>query len=301
MTTNETIDMHRPTPDFRDFLEGEVIREYRRRRTFRRLRAAAVIIVSVGIGMSATLASAQVRESTAKDSLLLAAQADAALVAMRLNIARLELEEERKQVSVGARPAGRLPSEGMVKHLEASAAVVALNMAEIEKTAQSPRDELNAPLVSGRDFVKERMQIELMLAHDRLSLAEQKLEDAMRRVRVGAASELESADYETSAMGRRGEMAVLAEKLKAREEFLDKGTDIRELTRRIERTEVQQAIQVAQRELANAQARMDLVEQRQKVGASTRLEVLQADMSIKLQELELQKLARRLKELLKGG
>ena len=300
MTTNETLDMHRPTAEFRDFLEGEVIREYRRRRTFRRLRAAAVIIASVGLGMSATLASAQVRESSAKDSLLAAAQADAALVSMRLNLARLELEEERKQVNVGARPAGRLPSEGIVKYLEASAAVVALNMAEIEKTAQSPRDELNAPLVSGRDFVKERMQIELMLAQDRLTLAEQKLEDATRRVRVGAASELESADYETSVIGRRGEMAVLAEKLKARQEFLDKGTDVRELTRRIERTEVQQTLQVAQRELANARARKDLVEQRQKVGAATKLEVLQADVNVVLQEMELQKLARRLKEL-KGG
>jgi outer membrane protein TolC len=300
MTTNETLDMHRPTAEFRDFLEGEVIREYRRRRTFRRLRAAAVILVSVGVGMSATLASAQVRESSAKDSLLAAAQADAALVSMRLNLARLELEEERKQVSVGARPAGRLPSEGMVKYLEASAAVVALNMAEIEKTAQSPRDELNAPLVSGRDFVKERMQIELMLAQDRLSLAEQKLEDATRRVRVGAATELESADYETSALGRRGEMAVLAEKLKARQEFLDKGTDVRELTRRVERTEVQQAIQVAQRELVNARARKSLVEQRQKVGAATKLEVLQAEMSVVIRDLEIHSLARRLKELTGG-
>jgi outer membrane protein TolC len=300
MTTNETLDMHRPTAEFRDFLEGEVIREYRHRRTFRRLRAAAVILVSVGVGMSATLASAQVRESSAKDSLLAAAQADAALVSMRLNLARLELEEERKQVSVGARPAGRLPSEGMVKYLEASAAVVALNMAEIEKTAQSPRDELNAPLVSGRDFVKERMQIELMLAQDRLSLAEQKLEDATRRVRVGAATELESADYETSALGRRGEMAVLAEKLKARQEFLDKGTDVRELTRRIERTEVQQAIQVAQRELVNARARKSLVEQRQKVGAATKLEVLQAEMSVVIRDLEIHSLARRLKELTGG-
>src|SRR4051812_8861423 len=76
MTTNDTTDMHRPTAEFRDYLEGEVTREYRRRRTFRRLRAAAVIIVSAGIGMTATLASAQVRESSAKDSLLAAARAD---------------------------------------------------------------------------------------------------------------------------------------------------------------------------------------------------------------------------------
>ena len=42
MTTNETLDLHRPTAEFRDYLEGEVIREYRQRRTFRRLRAAEI-------------------------------------------------------------------------------------------------------------------------------------------------------------------------------------------------------------------------------------------------------------------
>ena len=31
MTTNETIDMHRPTDAFRDYLEDEVIHEFRRR------------------------------------------------------------------------------------------------------------------------------------------------------------------------------------------------------------------------------------------------------------------------------
>jgi hypothetical protein len=95
-------------------------------------------------------------------------------------------------------------------------------------------------------------------------------------------------------------MAVLAEKLKARQEFLDKGTDVRELTRRVERTEVQQAIQVAQRELVNARARKSLVEQRQKVGAATKLEVLQAEMSVVIRDLEIHSLARRLKELTGG-
>jgi hypothetical protein len=297
MTGNDTLDMHRPADTFRDYLEEEVIHEYRRRRTFRRLRAAAVVIVSVGIGASATLASAQVRQSSAKDSLLSAAQADAMLADLRLNLARAQLAEEQKQVKAGARQAGDLPSEGMVRELEAGMAKLSLDIAEIQATSRSPRDELNAPLVNGRDFVKERLQIQLMVAQQRLKAAEQKFDDAARRVRVGAGSELESADYESSVHRRYGELAVLAEQLNARKEFLEKGTDIRQLTLRIERTEVQQAIQSAQLDLRNARARFDLVQQRQKAGAASDLDLLEAQVNVKTQELELQKLMKRLEYL----
>lgn len=295
--TNDILDMHRPTADFRDYLEGEVIREFRRRKTFRRLRAAAVIIVSAGIGMTATLASAQVRESSAKDSLLAAAQADAMLATMRLNLARAQLAEEEKQVKVGARPAGNLPSEGMAREMEAAVATLALNIAEIQATSRPPRDELNAPLVNGRDFVKERIEIQLMLAQQRLMAAERKFDEASRRVRVGAATELESADYETSVVRRHAELAVLAERLNARKEYLQKKTPVAELSLRIERTEVQQAIVVAQKELGNAQARFELVQRRQRVGAATDLELLEAQVNVKTQEMELQKVMRRLEQL----
>lgn len=298
--TNEATNMHQPTDAFRDFLEDEVLREFRRRRTFRRLRAAAVILVSVSIGATATLASAQVRESSAKDSLLQAAQADATLANVRLNLVRMQLAEEQKQVSVGARQAGDLPSANMAKELEADVSRLALNMAEIEATARPPRDDLNAPIVNGRDFVKERIQLQVMTAQQRLVTAQQKYDEAMRRVRVGAATELEAADYGASVLRRNADLAMLAEKLNARQEFLEKHTDIAALSLRVERTEVQQAVAVAQRELQNAQARLTLVEQRQSAGVATKLEVLEAQVNVQVQQLELQKLMRRLKELKAG-
>jgi hypothetical protein len=294
------VNIHQPTEAFRDYLEGEVVHEFRRRRTFRRLRAAAVILVSIGIGATATFASAQVRESSAKDSLLQAARAEATLAKVRLTLVQMQLLEERTQVTAGARQAGDLPSANMAKELEADVARLALNMEEIEATSRPPRDDLNAPLVNGRDFVKERIQLQVMTAQQRLLTAQQKYDEAMRRVRVGAATELEAADYGASVLRRNGDLAVLAEKLNARKEFLEKHTDIAALSVRIERTEVEQAVAVTQRELQNAQARMNLVEQRQKAGVATKLEFLEAQVNVQVQELELQKLMRRLKELKAG-
>jgi hypothetical protein len=296
MTTPDT-NIHQPTDSFRDYLEDEVVREFRRNRNFRRLRAAAVIIVSVGIGASATFASAQVRESSAKDSLLAAVQADALVAQMRLNLARLQLEEEQKQDSVGARQAGVLPSESLYKEMEAAVATLALDQAEIAITSRPARNELNAPLVNGRDFVKERMQLQMMVAQQRLDAAERRLADANRRVSVGVSSELESADYEATVLRRRADLAVLAEQLNARRDFLEKGTPVGELTVRVERMEVQQAIQVAQRELVNAQARSALLEKRFNVGVATRLEMLEAQTNVELQKLQLQKLVQRLQQL----
>lgn len=297
MTTNDTLDLHRPTAEFRDFLEGEVIREYRRRRTFRRLRAAAVIIVSAGIGMSATLASAQVRDSSVKDSLLAALQADAAVAKLRRDLLRAQVAEEQKQVKVGARAADDITTLEPLREMEAALARISLNMAEVEASARSPRDELNAPLVGGRDFVRERLEVGAMIAQLRLAGAERALEETLRRVRVGAASPLESADREAAVARLRGEVAVVAERLKARREFLGEGTSVHELTVRIERVEVQQAVLAAQSELRSAQARLALLQQQQKAGAATELDVLKALLEMKTQELELDKLVKRLQSI----
>jgi len=91
-------DMHRPTTDFREHLEWEVVSAFRRQQRLnarhhaqlsRWLRAAAIVIVSVAIGASATLASAQIRQDARRDSLIDAAAADYTLAALRLQIARV--------------------------------------------------------------------------------------------------------------------------------------------------------------------------------------------------------------------
>src|SRR5215218_1881570 len=109
MTTH---DMHRPTPEFRDHLDRELTRALRRQshaatetieaigdlshdlsrptarqrqqQSRRWLSVAAVALMSVALGTTAGLASAQMRDGARRDSLLEAARADAALVALRL-------------------------------------------------------------------------------------------------------------------------------------------------------------------------------------------------------------------------
>ena len=61
------------------------------------------------------------------------------------------------------------------------------NIEEITATSQPPRDELSAPLVGGRDFVKDRIMLDLAAAQERLTTAEKVYSETERRARVGAA------------------------------------------------------------------------------------------------------------------
>src|SRR4051812_9489701 len=107
-------DMHRPTDEFREKLEWEVLRRHRRNtrdardarhgrdardprehpsvgaRTLRWAQAAVIVIVSGAIGVTAGIASAQIRQSSARDSLLANARAEAMLAQTRFNIAKAE-------------------------------------------------------------------------------------------------------------------------------------------------------------------------------------------------------------------
>jgi hypothetical protein len=296
--TNDNLDLHRPTAVYRDYLEGEVIYEFRRRRTFRRLRAAAVIIVSVGIGMSATLASAQVRGDARRDSLMDVSKSEAMFAAMRLLLAQAQLKDQQKQVSAGARPTSSLmDSELQLRLAEEEVARVILNAREIEASGLPPRDELNAPLVKGEDFVKQRIENRMMSANKKLQAAEQNQSEISRRVAVGALSDLELSDADVALLRARGDLAVLAARSEARTEFLSKHTSVDELMRRVERTEVQQAVIVAQRGLATAQKRLTLVEQRMQAGAASETDVLRARLDVGERQIDLQKAALRLKQI----
>ncbi|MDB4917184.1 MAG: hypothetical protein JWM95_4828 [Gemmatimonadetes bacterium] len=285
---------HRPTDAFRDFLEGEVGRAFRQDRTLRRLRLAAVILVSLAIGTTAGLASAQVRAGSQRDSLLDAMRAEAALVSLRLELSRAQLAEQRRGVAAGTTSSESLTSADLqVRDMESQLGRVALSMDEIKATAKAPRDELNAPLVNGRDFVKERMQARAMILQPRMQAAEVVQAETARRVRAGVLGETANQEAELALARATRDLAVLAERLTLRKEYLEKGTPVEQLMRRLEQAELRQDVAVTQRALELARDRAATLEKRRAVGAGEQLEVLKAQVERKEREIELQQLLQR--------
>jgi hypothetical protein len=297
---------HIPTPAFRTHLEWEIVRAARREARFGtppsrptgRLRVAALVVGCLAIGIASNFASAQVRDGTRRDSLLDAARAELSVIAMRADLARAQLDLAKRHASVGAAsPEDLAAAEADFRSLEARMTRQQLNLAEIQASALPPRDDLNAPRVGDRDFVKERIALALNQAQQQLSAAERIQGEVDRRVRVGVATELSHTEAQLEVARTQAGLALLADQLALRQEFLDKGTAPEELVKRLETTQVREDARLAQMALALARTRVQAVERERAAGAAAELDVMRAQVEVKERELELSQLMARMKRL----
>lgn len=289
---------HRPTQQFREYLEGEVVRRFRRERTFQRVRGLAVVIASLTVGATAGLASAQIREGAQRDSLLQSATADLSLAAMRLELARAQHADVSAKVKTGVLGAPSLAAaDAELRRMEAAAMRARLNVEEIRATALPPRDDLNAPLAGARDFVGERIQLELAVAQQRLTAAEEALAEADRRVRVGAGSDVAVPEAQLGVARARAALGVLAEQRTLRKEFVERGTPADELARRLQRQQLRLDAMVAEKAVSVARERLALITRQRAVGVASELERLKAEVDLREREAELMAIARQLRAL----
>jgi hypothetical protein len=291
---------HQPTPEFRDYLEGEITREFRRHRSFARLRFATIVLATLAAGTTAGLASAQVRQGAQRDSLLETAESDLALIGARLRMAQQILNDFEAREKVGA--VGRnavVDATAELRQIEALAMKAKLNVDEIRASAFPPRDDLNAPLVGGRDFVNERLQFDLFLGQQRLTAAEQALAEKERQARAGTTSEFQVLEAGLRVSRERAALGVLVERRTLRKEFVDQGTAGDELNRRFRHAQVRFDVSVAQQSVKLLQQRVQALQKMRAVGSASEVDVLRAELELKERELELQMLARQLRELAK--
>ena len=303
MTTNE--ELHEPTPEFRERLEWELVHtlrreqriDDRRRRILRRARIAALILVSLAIGATAGFAPAQIREGARRDSLLQARLGDLELTALRLQLARENLADVQRKVSAGVLGESSLASAvSELRSMEARVMRARYDTEEIAATSQPPRDDLGAPVVGDRDFVKDRLQLDLVTAQQRLTAAEKMLSDAERRIRVGAETTSAGLDAEEDVVRARAEMAAVALKLKAREEFVHGGggeaTRVTELMRKLDESQLRVDADATQRMLLLERQRLALLEKQFNAGAIDEIEVMKARVAVREREIELQRMLR---------
>jgi len=113
-------------------------------------------------------------------------------------------------------------------------------------------------------------------------------------VRVGASTELDRLDAEGAVTRARAAMAVLAERLALREEYLSKHTPVDQLTRKLEDFQLTQDAAVAQQALSAARARFEHVSKQQSVGLASDIDLQRARLDVMEREVELQRIAQQL-------
>ncbi|MGQ0648956.1 MAG: hypothetical protein ACT4P7_15465, partial [Gemmatimonadaceae bacterium] len=159
-----------------------------------------------------------------------------------------------------------------------------------------PRNELWAPLVGGRDFVRERLGAAALAAQQRLTLSEARVVEAERAFRAGTVSQHALSDAQSAEAQARQEFQVVAQKLMLRDTFLKEGLSPEEVTRRVQRFELLADAQRVQRQLELAMARVTLVRQRSASGAADELDLKRAEVEVLERRVELDRLRRQLRE-----
>jgi hypothetical protein len=297
---------HKPTPEFRDELEGQISRALRREagvrrglgRTYRPLgfpvRAinVAVVVLAMFAGAIIGAAPSRIQDSRQRDLLLGSAQADERVAAMRVALAREAYEVASRQAALGTvATTAPMAAEAELREAEARLAVIRLNMEEIRATASLPRDDLSAPIVGGRDFVKERLNLHLAAARFPLRSMEAQLEVATLRLELDLVTDVEVAQRRIDLAQVTGRIDVLAQKVALRERFVSRGIAAAVVERLARGVELRYELTIAEQRLQAAAAGMSHVRAQQDAGVGSRADLLKAE----LQVLELQAMVDRLR------
>ncbi len=302
-TSNHT---HEPTAEFRAHLEWQLGSALRRESRFTapidtgkpRLRAVLMVLVALAVGGIAVAASERVQDARKRDTLLEAARSEESLVRLRLDLARADLQDAMGRFEVGA--GGRetlLDAQRQVRELETVLRRIQLDLQEIQATSAAPRTELHAPLVGERDFVRERLQLELDAAQHVLKTAEQEAAEARKRLEIGLGPRAALLGADAQVAEARARMQQLRSSLELRQRLLRgeiKAEEVATVTRRLELTLRRERVE---REMGIARARVGELRRQVEVGLTTQLELKRAEVELLEREIELQGIRRELEAL----
>ena len=254
--------------------------------------------MAVLAGGIAGVASGRVQDARQRDRLLETARSEENLARVRLDLVRATYDETRGRFDVGTADRETLLSvEREMRAMEASLARIHLDVEEIQTTSAPPRNDLDAPLVGRRDFVRERLTLEMGTAQNAMTMAERNVAQAEGRVKVGMAPPAARLQAAAELAKARSHLQLLRATLELRERYL-KGEIKRDaLMPTMRRTELTFQLDRSQREIEIARQRVDEVRRMVDVGQATELDLKRAEVDLLERQVEIQRVQRELEVL----
>jgi len=310
-------DRHEPSVEFVARLESQIGSEVRRRnRDVRAPRwatwslaqvataAAALVVVSMGAGGAAVAASYEAQLSQTRDQLVAAYTQRAELARQRLDLATTEHKAAETRFNVGLSDVKAVLEKGVaVATAQAEVNLVQLQLEEIRLSGREPRAELWAPRVSGRDFVTERLRIEMTVPEKTLEVARKVAQDVAIRVQIGTLSSIDLDQAHTLTSSVESTLTALQRKLAIRQQYISGrieavGTELRVLEVEAEQRSAALVPQIALavKEEARIAQRVDAGVSRTVDLAEAKLRRMQLEMELTKAELDLAQIRRRLAE-----
>jgi outer membrane protein TolC len=296
-------DRHEPSVEFVTRLESQIGSEVRRRNrdvrvprwagwSFAQVATAAIllVLVSMGAGGAAVAAAYEAQSSQSRDTLLAAYSQRAELARQRLDVVRSEQKAAEARFNVGLSDVKTLLDKGVaVVNAQAEVAVIQLQVEEIRLSGREPRAELSAPRVSGRDFVSERLRMEMTVPEKTLEVGRKVAQEAATRVEIGTLAPIDLEQARTLVLGVESSLTALQQKLAIRQQFLAGKIDATETELRTLEADAQQRTAALAPQIALAAKEVVRLEQRVEVGVSRLVDVAEAKLHRNQLEMELSK------------
>ncbi len=297
-----------PTPDFARFLEWQVAAELRRATRFgaggrsdrlalRRPLAAGVVLVAASLALGACgVLAVQDRDRRANAQVLCEQyQARFEVARARTAAAFAELEPVQQLAAQGLASMAEF-EEKADRHLVAAleASLLGLDTIEVGHTGREPDRRLSAPLVAGRDLVRERLEHEHKTLEYQVTGTTRRKEHVEAQEAKGMVPAQELARARAAAAERERGLELVLEKLWLRTAFLGGAQDAVAVERAGLRLDANDRLARALDERVLAQEELRRIEQHAAIGRVVKIELQRArhalterDAAVRLAEAEL--------------
>jgi len=278
-------EIYEPDNQFLERLEWQLSSEYRRASRLkpssrkiaipRRIVAAACMVGILMTGVAVIKAADYIQDSWRKKIEIARAETEIKLRKAHLESAReLESRAEMRFSNGLIREEEFRMIQIAVKRAELDLKKSLLNLDEVKVSGEVPRNELYAPLVGGRDFVSERLKIEIEM----IELDSEQFESRVKRykqlVEKGLARGDELSQIQAEIASRKVMIDKIQERLDLRKRFVDGEVTAQEV-------EIRDRMTVAERNLNLAQSKVDSLKERLK-----RLKSLESERMINPMEIK---------------
>jgi len=289
---------YEPDGQFVERLEWQLSSEYRRENRLktssgkiavsRRMVAIAVAVGVLMTGVAVTKAADYIKDSWQK----------------KIEIARVETELELKKVQLEsiremASDIQTRVSNGLIREDEYQAMKLAvqnaeldfkkslLNQEEVKMSGEIPRNELYAPMVGGRDFVSERLQIEIKEVELVLEQLGIHLERANKLVAQNLVQEADMEAIQAEIAGHKVKIDKLQQRLDLRKRFLAREITAREVELKGRLTAAENNYHTAQAKVDSLSKQLNRLQALEANGAISHMETRQLEYALVAAQAEL--------------
>lgn len=296
-------DKHEPEDAFVERLEWQITGEVRRRnrpapapawwlpsRARTVAAALALVVVSMGVGGAVVAAAYQAQTNEQRDLLAASYARRIDLAQQRLGLAMELGQTAERKASMGiASGEDRLEARLKVAEAQSQLNSLKLQFEEVRLTGRDPVNDISAPLVGGRDFVSERLRAEMAATEVAVDVAKTRLRDAQTKFSVGVADRLALDVAQEQVTEVSVAVDAIHHKMDIRQHFVKGDIDAVQADLRVLEGEAEQRRQTIMPKLELAQKQLANLQQKLQVGAAQRVEVAEATLRVQQLNLDLAK------------